>query len=52
MEINPSLQWIPDRISEFSDEWCVRNVLVWNEDGDNLTDIVQCILGVMVIGTE
>ena len=32
--------------------WCVRNVLVWNEDEDILTDIVQFILGVVVTGFE
>ena len=33
-------------------EWCVRYVLVWNEDDDILTDIGQCILGVVVTGIE
>ena len=35
--------------SKFSGEWCAGNVLVWNEDDDILTDISQCIPGVVVI---
>ena len=42
----------PVRISNFSGEWCIRNVLVWNEDDASLTDIAQCILGVMVRGIK
>ena len=30
----------------------LRIVLVWNEDGDILIDIAQCILGVVATGIE
>ena len=30
----------------------IRNVLVWNEDDDILTDVAQCILEVVVTSTE
>ena len=39
-------------MSKFSSEWCVRNVLIWNEDNTILTDIAQCILGLVVTGIE
>ena len=41
-----------DRISKFSSECCVRNVLVWNEGDNILTDVAQCILGVVATGIE
>ena len=44
--------WLPDRILKLFSEWCIRSVLVWNEDDDILTDIAQYILGVVVTGIE
>ena len=40
------------RISKFSSEFCIKNILVWNEDDDILTDIAQCIPGVTVTRIE
>ena len=33
-------------------ECCVKNILVWNEDDDSLTDSTQGILGIAVSGIE
>ena len=43
---------LSNNVIKYSREWCVRNVSVWNENHDILTDIAQCIMGVVVTGIE
>ena len=45
-------EYFHDLPCDLDSEWCVRNVLVWNEDDDILTDFAQCILWVVVTGIE